>query len=254
MLTVTVVIPVLNDAWMLRRALAALDQQTRRPDAVIVVDNGCTDDSMDIARRAGAVIVREPIRGILAASARGFDAAESDILARIDADSSPDPGWLRRVMTQFEAAPELSAVTGTGEFYGGNRIARALGRHLYLGGYFLWIGLLLGRPPLYGSNFAMRSEVWKHARDRVRRFDARVHDDLEISFHLPEDAVVRFDPELTMPVSARPFATIGQTARRVGRGFRTIWVNARGQHLLARRRRVRQWARESAAGRGWPRL
>lgn len=238
MLTVTVVIPVLNDARMLEHALVALAAQSRRPDAIVVVDNGCTDDSMQIARRAGAVIVREPIRGILAATARGFDAADSDILARIDADSRPGPEWLRQVMDHFDASPELSAVTGSGEFYGGSRTARVLGRHLYLGAYFLWVGLLLGRPPLYGSNFAIRSAAWKHARDRIRRFDRRVHDDLEISFHLPAEALVRFDPDLAMPVSARPFATAAQTWRRVWWGFRTIWVNARAQNLLARRRRV----------------
>lgn len=247
MLTVTVVIPVLNDAWMLEHALAALARQSRPPDAIVVVDNGCTDNSMEVARRAEAVIVQEPVRGILAATARGFDAADSDILARIDADSRPGPDWLRRVVEHFEASPELAAVTGTGEFYGGSRLARLLGRHLYLGGYFLWVGLLLGRPPLYGSNFAIRSAAWKHARDRVRRFDARVHDDLEISFHLPANAPVRFDPELTMPVSARPFATAAQTARRVGWGFRTIWVNARTQNLLARRRRVVAARREAEA-------
>lgn len=236
MLTVTVVIPVLNDARMLERALDALARQTRQPDAVVVVDNGCTDDSVAIARRAGAVIVREPVRGILAATARGFDTADDDILARIDADSRPGPDWLARVMDHFDAAPGLSAVTGTGEFYGGGGLTRVLGRHLYLGAYFLWVGLLLGRPPLYGSNFAIRSAAWKHARDRVRRFDRRVHDDLEISFHLPDDALVLFDPALTMPVSARPFATVAQTSRRVWLGFRTIWVNARAQNLLVRRR------------------
>lgn len=238
MLTVTVVIPVLNDARMLQHALDALARQTRPPDAVVVVDNGCTDESMEIARRAGAEIVREPVRGILAATARGFDAADSDVIARIDADSRPGPEWLRQVMDHFEESPELAAVTGTGTFYGGSRAARVLGRHLYLGGYFLWVGLLLGRPPLYGSNFAIRAAAWKHARDRVRRFDRRVHDDLEISFHLPPDALVAFDPELTMPVSARPFATAAQTSRRVWWGFRTLWVNARAQNLLALRRRV----------------
>lgn len=238
MLSVTVVIPVLNDARMLERALASLAGQTRRPDSIVIVDNGCTDDSMEVARRADAVIVREPVRGILAATARGFDAADSDILARIDADSRPDPHWLSRVMTQFEASPRLAAVTGTGEFYGGTRLARLLGRRLYLGGYFLWVGLLLGRPPLYGSNFAIRAAVWRQARGGIRRFDPRIHDDLEISFHLPADAEVRFDPMLTMPVSARPFDTAAQTARRVGWGFRTIWINARARNLWTLRRQV----------------
>lgn len=244
--TVTIVIPVLDDARMLVHCLAAIARQSRPPESVIVVDNGCIDDSMRVAREAGAVIVREPIRGILPATARGFDAADGQILARIDADSRPEPDWLQRVVRHFEGSPSPAAVTGTGEFYGGRPIARHLGRHLYLGGYFLWLGLLLGHSPLYGSNFAMRSDVWQHVRSRIHRTDPRLHDDLEISFHLPEDAVVRFDPGLTMPVSARPFRTVEQTARRVGWGFRTIWVNAREQNLWHRRRRV--LAHRRAAG------
>lgn len=238
MATVTVVIPVWNDAHMLQRALHALAAQSRRPDAVIVVDNGCTDDSVAVACRAGARVVSEPRRGIPAATARGFDAAGTDVLARIDADSRPGPDWLRRVMDLFESQPELAALTGTGAFYDGSPIVRALGRRLYLGGYFFWLGLLLGRPPLYGSNCALRAQAWAHARAGIHRDDPRVHDDLDISFHLPDDAVVRFDADLTMPVSARPFATVGGTARRVGWGFRTVWVNVRSGGALARRRRV----------------
>lgn len=236
--TVTIVIPVLNDAAMLRHCLAALAGQSYPPDTIVVVDNGCSDDSVQLAAQAGALVVREPRRGILPATACGFDAASGEILVRIDADSRPKPDWLQRVVDHFDNSPELSAVTGTGEFYGGGPVSRLLGRHLYLGGYFLWLRLLLGHPPLYGSNFAVRADIWKKTRDHLHRTDPRLHDDLEISFHLPDDAWVRFDPELTMPVSARPFATVAQTARRVGWGFRTIWINAREQNLFGRRRRV----------------
>ena len=75
-------------------------------------------------------------------------------------------------------------------------------------------------------------------RDRVHRTDPRLHDDLDLSFQLPHDVSVHFDAELTMPVSARPFATVSATARRVGWGFRTIWVNGREQNLWLRRREV----------------
>lgn len=235
MLSVTVVIPVYNDAVMLRECLAALNRQNRQPDTILVVDNGCTDDSSVVAAAGGAKVIYEGVRGILAATAHGFDLAEGDILARIDADSRPEPDWLERIVAPLEADHDLAAVTGSGRFYGGNPVTRMLGRHLYLGGYFLWVRLLLGHPPLYGSNFAIRSSVWRAIRGGVHPSYRWIHDDLDISFRLGPQTPVYYDKQLPMPVSARPFASLPAIRRRVGWGFRTIWINAREQNLLARR-------------------
>ena len=57
MSTISVVIPVYNDAALLRRCLEALAAQTRRADEIVVVDNGSTDDSAEVARRGGARVV-----------------------------------------------------------------------------------------------------------------------------------------------------------------------------------------------------
>ena len=58
MSTLSVVIPSLNDAHMLKDCLDALAAQTRAPDEVIVVDNGSADDTAGIARAAGARVSR----------------------------------------------------------------------------------------------------------------------------------------------------------------------------------------------------
>ncbi|HHX85985.1 MAG TPA: glycosyltransferase, partial [Actinomycetales bacterium] len=71
---VSVVIPVLDDAAELAGCLAALAAQTRPPDEVVVVDNGCRDASASIAREefrhfsyitdvADAAIVGHGVRG-----------------------------------------------------------------------------------------------------------------------------------------------------------------------------------------------
>src|SRR5262249_13183135 len=129
MTRLTVVIPSLNDATMLQRCLDALAAQTRRPDEIVVVDNGSTDDTATVAARAGAVVVREPIRGIGPASARGYDTATGDILARLDADSMPPADWVERVVARFDARPELSALTGPGEFYGSTPAVHWMAEH-----------------------------------------------------------------------------------------------------------------------------
>ena len=81
MSTVSVIIPCLDDAVFLSACLEALGRQSRRADEVIVVDNGSSDDSVAVAEAAGVRVIREPRRGIWAATAAGFDAATGDLLA-----------------------------------------------------------------------------------------------------------------------------------------------------------------------------
>jgi glycosyltransferase involved in cell wall biosynthesis len=249
MTTISVVIPSRNDADMLERCLYALEQQTRRADEIVVVDNGSTDDTTVVARRHGAIVVHEPIAGIPRATAAGLDAATGDILARVDADSVPPSDWLARIERAFESDPDLTAVTGPGEFYGGTELTEWAGRNVYLRGFFFWTGLLLAHPPLFGSNMALRAAAWAEIGPTVHREDRRLHDDLDISYHLSPGMTVRFDDTLRMPISARPFDSTSGLWRRVGWGFRTIWVNLPGQFpwmRQARRRAVRRAVRRAS--------
>ena len=97
--TVDVVLPCLDEAAALPGVLAALPPGYR----AIVVDNGSTDGSADVARAHGARVVVEPRRGFGAAVHAGVLAAEADLVAVLDADGSLDPGDLPRL-----AAPVLA--------------------------------------------------------------------------------------------------------------------------------------------------
>lgn len=90
---IDVILPVLDEAlalpWVLERMPA-----DARP---IVVDNGSTDGSADIARALGATVVTETTRGFGAACFTGLKAADHDIVSFMDCDASLDPGDLWRV-------------------------------------------------------------------------------------------------------------------------------------------------------------
>jgi glycosyltransferase involved in cell wall biosynthesis len=96
-----VVIPVLNEAAALPALLAAMPPGF----TAVVADNGSTDGSGDIARRAGAIVVEEPARGFGAACWAGLMAAEPDdgVVCFMDGDGSLDPFDLVTV-----AAPVLA--------------------------------------------------------------------------------------------------------------------------------------------------
>jgi glycosyltransferase involved in cell wall biosynthesis len=87
---VDVVLPVLDERdaipWVLERMPPGF-----RP---VVVDNGSTDGSADVARRLGAEVVDEPRRGFGAACFAGLCATDAPWVAFMDCDASLDPGDL----------------------------------------------------------------------------------------------------------------------------------------------------------------
>jgi len=57
--------------------------------------------------------------------------------------------------------------------------------------------------------------VWERVREQVDRGNARIHDDLDLTIRLRSSDGVRYDPQLRMPVSARPVQTLSGLSRRV---------------------------------------
>jgi glycosyltransferase involved in cell wall biosynthesis len=239
MVTISVVIPSLNDAHFLRVCLDALARQTRPADEIVVVDNGSVDNTAAVATRAGARVITEPLRGIFPATSAGFDAATGDILARLDTDSIPPLDWLERIERSLEHVAVPAAVTGTATFYGGNRAVHWIGETLYLGLYFTAMRWLIGHPPVFGSNFAMHRELWALSGDRAHRRRADVHDDLDLSIHFPSGTTVVFDRELLVGVSARPLMTLPALGRRIRMAISTLVLNAIERPFFLRRRDFR---------------
>ncbi|HEV7861553.1 MAG TPA: glycosyltransferase family 2 protein [Acidimicrobiia bacterium] len=90
-----VIIPVLNEAAALPALLDAMPPGYRP----IVIDNGSTDGSGDIARAAGAMVVHEPRPGFGSACWAGLVASDPDdgVVCFIDGDGSLDPADLPAV-------------------------------------------------------------------------------------------------------------------------------------------------------------
>jgi len=108
-----VVLPVLDEVGAIASVLAAMPAGYRP----IVVDNGSTDGSGDVARAAGAMVVVEVQRGFGAACWAGLQAATDDVVCFMDADASLDPGDLSAV-----ADP---VIDGTADLVLGERVATA---------------------------------------------------------------------------------------------------------------------------------
>jgi glycosyltransferase involved in cell wall biosynthesis len=92
---IDVVLPVLDEAAAIPGVLAAFPSGYRP----IVVDNGSTDGSADVARERGAEVVSEPRPGFGSACFAGLSAARSDVVCFMDCDGSLDPAELPLVAT-----------------------------------------------------------------------------------------------------------------------------------------------------------
>jgi len=88
-----VILPVLDEAAAIPAVLSAFPSGFRP----IVVDNGSSDGSAEVAREHGARVVSEPRRGFGAACFAGLGAAEAEIVCFMDCDGSLDAAELPRV-------------------------------------------------------------------------------------------------------------------------------------------------------------
>ncbi|WP_293786537.1 glycosyltransferase family 2 protein [uncultured Aeromicrobium sp.] len=192
--SVSVVIPVRDDAAALAVCLERLARQTVRPVEIVVVDNASSDDSARVARGGGARVLTELRVGIPAAAARGYDAATGDLIVRCDADTVPGRRWIERLTAPLASDPALDAVTGIGRFHDLPRGCRHVAAAVYLGAYYAATHLALGHTSLWGSNMALRRSSWRRVRDAVHRADAEIHDDLDLAFALGPDSRIRLVP------------------------------------------------------------
>ncbi|MGZ0068422.1 glycosyltransferase [Microbacterium arborescens] len=242
--TVSVVIPVKDDAVMLRRCLRALATQSEPPDEIVVVDNGSRDDSADVARAAGARVVECAAAGIPAAAATGYDHAIGDLVLRLDADSLPSPTWIADLCRDFARRPDVAVLTGGARFIDGPRVLRRPLAATYLGLYALLGFAALGHLPLFGSNLAFRRAAWRSVSTEVHRGDADVHDDFDLAFHLGGRHRIAYSRRADMGISMRPFDDGRAFRTRVARGFHTVvahWPDELPHRRVARRlRRTRR--------------
>ncbi|WP_309886450.1 glycosyltransferase family 2 protein [Curtobacterium sp. 320] len=97
-----------------RAARAVLDDGAA--DQVIVVDNGSSDDSVAVLRRAlpeATVLVRDTNGGFAAGANTGIRHADADVVVLLNNDAEPAPGFVAALRDHLDAAPAaVAAVTG----------------------------------------------------------------------------------------------------------------------------------------------
>ena len=176
--SIAVLIPCLNEAIAISKVVA--DFRRSLPGATIFVyDNGSTDDTVDRARRVGAVTRSEPLRGKGNAVRRMFADVEADVFLLVDGDDTYDaaaaPKLVDALLRDSLDMVNASRLSSAQEAYRrghrfGNRLLTKLvavffGKRLtdVLSGYRVFSRRFVKSFPALASGFEIETELSVHA-------------------------------------------------------------------------------------------
>ncbi len=203
-LTLSIVIPAYNEECYIGACLDSVALQTVKPGEVIVVDNNSTDRTVEIAQGYPFVkVLHESRQHQVFAQATGFNAAKSDILGRIDADSILPPDWVEKIIIAFADDPKLVAATGGADPY--DAPMKRTGSAIFHS-YIYVAGLIAGHRLLWGSNCAIRAAGWRKIKNKVM-MRPDIWEDYDMAFCLTRHGKIGYIPNNLVGVSFRSMHT-----------------------------------------------
>jgi glycosyltransferase involved in cell wall biosynthesis len=127
-LSTSIIIPACNEAPTIGKLIVRI-RELHPAAEIIVIDDGSSDRTAEIARDAGADVYRHPYNiGNGAAIKSGIRAATGDILVFMDADGQHHPEDIARFLERF---PEYDMVVGTRSLRSQSSMLRAIGNAIY---------------------------------------------------------------------------------------------------------------------------
>ncbi len=196
-LTISVVIPAYNEENYIGKALESLQKQTVAPYEIIVADNNSTDKTAEIARNFGATVVREEKQGFTPARNRGFNEAQGDIIARIDADTIVPPNWIEIIYQNF-TNHTIDGLTGPLTYYDA-AFKTSFPSRVYL----LIVRLLANTNILLGPAMVITKSIWLKIKNNSNP-DTLVLEDVDLSLHIKNaGGKIGYDKNFIAYTSAR---------------------------------------------------
>ena len=237
-ITISFVIPAYNEERLLPACLQAIQAEIARMPGVagvaaaeameiVVVDNASRDRTAAIAAGfPGVVVVNEPRKGLVHARRAGFEAARGALVANIDADTLIPPGWLARVLAEFERDAQLVAISGPYDYYDAPPRVRWAARVFYAAAF---VPYLVNRHVLnvgsmvQGGNFTLR----RAALEQAGGFDDRFTfygEDTDIARRMHKVGRVKFTWALTARSSGRRLRGDGLVMTGLRYGANYVWA------------------------------
>ncbi len=163
---ISVLIAALNEEVAIGKVVRAVPRDLA--DEIIVVDNGSTDRTAEVAAAAGACVVREPRRGYGRAFRAGLRSLSTDckIVVFLDGDGSDYPETMHRLVEPIiEGTHDLVVSSRTR----GRRESGSMSWHQIFAGYMIGFFLRL----LYGVQSTDMGPFRSISRDALERLNMR---------------------------------------------------------------------------------
>jgi glycosyltransferase involved in cell wall biosynthesis len=218
------VLPCYNESRLIERCIKSIQRaMCNLPHEIIVVDNGSTDNTVELAKGLGATIIYEPHKGVTRARQAGFKAAKYNLISCIDADSELPDDWLEYALKAINKEHVIAA-SGPLVFYDITLFKRIAVFMFYSFGkltHLIW-------PMLQGGNCIIR----RRALELAGGFDVSVDfygEDTNTVMRLTKIGKVNFDLNMWVYSSGRRLIEEGMIVI----GLRYI-ANYLWMHLVGR--------------------
>lgn len=218
--SVSVVVPARNEEELIGGCLKSILSQEPQPLEVILVDNGSTDRTAEIAKALGARVIYQPNPGVHIARQTGLEAARGDIIASTDADCIVKPGWIRAIVQGF-SEPQVVETYGGLEYFDAPLLDRLSAKY----GYPLFLAIMnwLGQPNTAGANQAVRRETAL----KVGGYDVPLGEDIQLTHKLKSHGKIKYVPDQRVLTSGRRLK--GGRLKMYATHLRNIWRRLQGR-------------------------
>lgn len=207
MITISIIIPVYNGALLISRCLDSIfKQQGNYKLEIIVIDDGSTDNTIEIVRQYAhpVIVLRQKNQGPAAARNKGIKAASGKYLAFLDADDYWAPSFLESTVRFLESNSEAIAVS-----VGQKHITTSSGKAGTIAPAFLESNPKKIKRPVLLENFfefwaahfhvctgsiLMNTQIVKNTGGQ--RTDLRITEDLEFWAYLATFGRIGFIPKI----------------------------------------------------------
>ncbi len=180
---ISVIIPVHNGGENFQRCLASLEQSSRPPDEVIVVADGDTDGSWQVAEASGARVFRYATAGGPArARNRGAAIAQGEILFFMDADVTVGRDTLQGIEDAFQRDPNLAGLIGSYDDQPGAK--NFLSQYKNLLHHYTHQTALEEASTFWGACGAIRADVFQAVGGFDERYRKPCVEDIELGYRL----------------------------------------------------------------------